>query len=148
MGRVEDIRDKLNFARKVNNHGRVNILGVLLGEVQSLESRASAPLTDEQFYATVKKMIENNNETLALLASNSPERTVALIFENNVLGEFLPQYLDVDAIKKFLAEVDFSQSKSTGQSVGLAMKFFKERKLHVDGKLVKQCVENANKIGE
>lgn len=157
------IRNDLNTARKNNNRTKVRVLGVVLGEIQSKGhgySKYSIP--KEEFYSIIKKIIENNTETAKSLRERSVrdlgtfefvinEKTDAykayeLELENEVLSEYLPKYLSRDEIASHINNIDLTQTKSVGQSIGLAMKYFKSANLPVDGNLVKEVLNERYRL--
>lgn len=142
---LDTIKARIKTAMLSKNDAERNILRVLLGESQTLESRQGG-ITDEQVVKIAKKMIDNNNETIAALPKEDP-RCAALANENIILSSLVPKELTAQDIEAFLLNSDnpeyeqIQNAKADGQAIGIAMKTLKAAGLPVDGKLVGEVVK-------
>jgi uncharacterized protein YqeY len=114
-----------------------NILKVVLGEIQ--RKPVGGKVTEEMAHNVVKGMIKSNEEMIHYFAADNP-RCLECERENAILRAILPAYLSEDAIRSALQSVDIQSAKGDGQAVGMAMKYFKESGLSIEGETVKKVV--------
>ena len=151
---VESIRSQLTAAMKERNEIKKGILRVILGDLSTLESRSGKPPTDEEVKKVIKKLIEGNTETMSHLEKAATfaippisDTWQKLKEENVILNSFLPKNLPKEEIKDFLnlssspIVFEIQGAKSDGQATGLAMKFFKDFDVNIDGKDVSAIVK-------
>jgi uncharacterized protein YqeY len=121
---VDELKKRIALAMKDRDQVAKDVLRVALGEIQTQEHRANAPMSNDDAIAVVRKLIKSNEETMA---ASSDERAKTLARENEILGSFLPQRMTVDEIAAALAPVReaIRAAKSDGQATGVAMKHLK-----------------------
>lgn len=136
---TEVLRSEIQSALKIKDDIKKNVLRVALGEIDTLASRQGT-VSDENCYNILRKLIENNKETISLTSSEEQKNILSL--ENDVLFTFLPRTLSVEEIKNNLSTVinDIKSAKSDGQAVGCAMKHLKQLSLSVTGADVSKAV--------
>jgi uncharacterized protein YqeY len=127
----------------IQNHARlllkkqdsnVQILKVVLGELQ----RSMKPPTDETCYQTIKKMVQNNEETYKLRPSDT------LAKETSFLKSLLPVELTMEEISHHLLNVmsQIREAKSEGMAIGIAMKVLKATGQGVNSAMVASIVKS------
>lgn len=156
----DEIRKQKIQAMKNRDEARRDILTVALGEIQLVETREGS-ITEERCQKILRKMIENNRDTMEKLeqksfssASEKLGQFFQLKHEIRVLEEFLPQLLTKEQIKEYINGVDDLQSgpenridtmENIGKAIGLVMKIFKENNIPVNGKDVAEVVRELRK---
>lgn len=133
----EVIRKKITEATKARMETQKNVLKVVLGEIDTQESRNGKPFSDEDCCRVIKKTLQGIEEMLQYRPNDVKYET-----EKTTLKDLLPKELGVDDIKLALASKfdDLKAAKSDGQATGIAMKSLKELNLIVDGNLVKNII--------
>ncbi|RDJ35139.1 MAG: hypothetical protein DWQ19_09905 [Crenarchaeota archaeon] len=137
---VADMKSSLKKAMFDKNDVEKNILRVVLGEVNQLQmskQQGNKPVADEQVYKIVRKIMQSNNEVIEKLPDDN--RKAVLFQENTILDGFLPHQLSPDEIKIELLKLNLDNSK---KSIGVAMKYFKENEMFVDGNDVRIAIES------
>jgi len=131
------IKADILIATKAKNSNTKNILKVVLGEIDTHEGRGKN-LTDDQIYGVVKKVLQGVEEMLTYKPGDA-----VLLQEKAILSNLLPTQLGRDDIlDKLINKIDeIKNAKADGQATGVAMKYFKENKLVVDGTLVADVVK-------
>lgn len=134
------IKSNLITAMKEKNETKKNIYRVVLGEIDTLESRQVKPLSDEGVAKVIRKVVQNNKETLFFVKDNSAKET--LNTENDILESLLPKTLTTKEIEFLLTELKskITDANNEGQAIGIAMKFLKEKQAIVNGEDVKTIV--------
>jgi uncharacterized protein YqeY len=129
---VDELKKRIAQAMKDRDQVAKDVLRVALGEIQTQEHRANAPLNDEDAVAVVRKLVKSNEETIA---SSSGDRAATLKRENEILAELLPKRMTVDEIVAALAPQRdaIRAAKSDGQATGVAMKHLKATGASFDG---------------
>lgn len=135
---AEEIKKQMMQALKSGRSVEKEILGVALGEIQTVEAREGS-VSDEQAQGIIRRLIKSNDETAAVA---SDEQKSVLANENAILKKLLPQTLGVDAIVTALAPVSAAvrAAGNDGQATGVAMKHLKSQGAVVDGKDVSAAV--------
>lgn len=135
---AEEIKKQMMQALKAGRSVEKEILGVALGEIQTVEAREGS-VSDEQAQGIVRRLIKSNDETAAVAGE---EQKSVLANENAILKKLLPQTLGVDAIVTALAPVSAAlrAAGNDGQATGVAMKHLKAQGAVVDGKDVSAAV--------
>lgn len=142
---MDTLKARIKAAMLARNDAERNILRVLLGEAQTIESRQGS-ITDDQVVKVAKKLIDNNNESMAAMEWDDA-RAVPLAKENEILSSLVPKELTAQDIEAFFLNSnnpEFEQiqnAKADGQATGIAMKALKAAGLAVDGKLVGEVVK-------
>ena len=137
---VDDLKKRITQAMKDRDEVAKDVLRVALGEIQTQEHRANAPMSDEDAVAVVRKLVKSNEETLA---SSTGERAAILKRENEILAALLPKRMTVDEIAGALASQRdaIRAAKSDGQATGVAMKHLKATGASFDGGDVAEAVK-------
>ena len=143
---IDQIKERMRVALKARKTLEKEILGVALGELQTVEARKGS-LSDEEGFAIVRKLVKSNRETHE--ASESPEQRKALEEEIAVLESLLPKSLGAEDVIAALASVHdaIRSAGNDGQATGIAMKTLKGAGAVVDGKLVGEVVRKIRSGG-
>lgn len=137
----DDIKKRIIECMKQKKLEEKNLLGTVLGEIQTEELRGKEVTEDRQI-KIIKKIITNNEETIKKL-TDRPEDIARLERENKILSDFVPKTLGVDEITEELnSEIDKIKSMDVGPATGMAIGLLKKRGLSVNGKDVSQAVRN------
>ena len=125
MALTDEIKTRMRAAMVARDEVTRNILGLVVGEVQTAEARANRALEDAEVTSVVRKILKSNEETLAVSAEG--ESAVALRAEIAVLQSLLPRSMSPEDIALALAPVAeaIRAAKSDGQAMGVAMKHLK-----------------------
>ena len=145
----DEIKTQMIQAMRDKNVIRKEILRVVLGEFQTIESR-DGQISEERCQKVIRKFIDNNKEVILIVQKEEDKEKLEK--ENEILEEFLPKLLSKEEIRGHL---DFSSDPSAGKAVmeepnvgkaiGLAMKFFKKMGDAVNGKDVAEVVKEMKK---
>ena len=138
----DEMKRRMLEAMKARRTVEKDVLRVALGEVQTVESRSGADVSDDEVGRILRKLIKSNEESLA--ATEDAARRATLEEENAVLGSLLPRTLDVAEIVAALAPVREAilGAGGDGQATGVAMKHLKGAGAAVDGKDVSAAVRS------
>lgn len=114
-----------------------SVLKVVLGEIELQESRNGKQLTDDDCYRVIRKTLQGVEEMLTY-KPNDPKFEA----EKTTLQALLPKEMSIHDLKVSLTAKteEIRAAKSDGQATGIAMKFFKENNIPVDGNAVKKVV--------
>lgn len=136
---IEQIKARMLSALKARRTLEKEILGVALGELQTVEARKGT-LSEEEGAAIVRKLVKSNRETLD--ASTNAEQRAALEQEIAILESLLPKSLGEEEILAALTPVADAvrAAGNDGQATGIAVKSLKSAGVVVDGKLVGEVV--------
>lgn len=131
------IKADILAATKAKDNVTKNTLKVVIGEVDTQEGRGKN-LTDEQIYGVIRKVLQGVEEMLTYKPADA-----VLTQEKATLSKLLPSQLGrEDIMNELINKVDeIKNAKGDGQATGIAMKYFKENKLVVDGTLVADVVK-------
>lgn len=134
---IENIKTRLKIALKEKNEIEKNILRLVLGEVQTIESKEGM-INEQRVIKIISKIIESNNETLSYSAIS--KRKDILVEENKILTSLLPKAMTSDEVEEFLVPyaAEIKAANSEGQGTGLAMKKLQGK--IVNGKAVNEVV--------
>lgn len=144
------IKTMIKEAVKTNNIIVKDVLRVVLGSIQ-LES-SSKDLTEDQKLNIIRKLIKSNETTLESMdqkptnewSQEWQENAPKLRLEIATLQTLLPKTLnekEVIALLTMNIISDIKAAKSDGQSLGIAMKYFKSISAPIDNFVVKKVVE-------
>jgi uncharacterized protein YqeY len=132
---LDDVKARMRAALKAGRTAEKEILGVAVGELQTVEAR-NGGLSDDDAMAIIRKLVKSNRETLEL--STDATQRAKLEEEIRILEELLPRALDEaglqSALEPHLAAI--RAAGNDGQATGIAMKALKAAGAVVDGKLV------------
>jgi uncharacterized protein YqeY len=136
---IEQIKARMLSALKARRTVEKEILGVALGELQTVEARKGT-LSEEEGAAIVRKLVKSNRETLEV--STNAEQRATLEQEIAILESLLPKSLGEAEILAALGPVADAvrAAGNDGQATGIAMKSLKAAGVVVDGKLVGDVV--------
>ncbi len=125
MTLIETLRARALAAMKAKDPVATTIYRLAQSEVQALEARAAKPLTEDEAFGALKKLVKANEETLAMGAD--AEKSATLKREIELLTELMPKGLSLDEIKALLAPVAdaIKSAANDGQATGVAMKHLK-----------------------
>lgn len=143
---IDEINKAIKSSIKNENHILVRnraFLRLIKGEIESMQMRQAKPLTEDQHINVLKKLLKANEETITHLPIGD-SRISVLQEENLILGDFIPETLSGEKLKEILTQKqdEILAAKSSGQAVGVCMKFLKEQGVIVDGNQVKLLVES------
>ncbi len=138
---IEEIRKRRTEALKARDSVTKEVLGVALGEIDTLAARAGREATDEDCLQCLRKLVKSNEETRA--ASQDEAVRATLSREIEVLQSLLPRTLDAAGVVAALAPVADAvrAAGNDGQATGVAMKHLKSVGATVDGKVVSAAVK-------
>jgi uncharacterized protein YqeY len=136
---IPQIKERMRAALKARRTLEKEILGVALGELETVEARKGS-LSDEEGFAIIRKLVKSNRETLEV--SESADQKKALEEEIAVLESLLPKALGPAEIEAALSGVRdaIKAAGNDGQATGIAMKTLKANGAVIDGKLVGEIV--------
>lgn len=97
MSLIDQIKNKSAFYFKSGQKEKMNHLKTLIGEIQTIASRAKGDSSDETVIKTIKKFINDAKSTSELSGINNDEYI-------DTLSEFLPKQLTSDEIKQILKD--------------------------------------------
>lgn len=134
-----EIKKRMFAAMKAKAIVEKEILRVALGEITMEDARGNS--SDAVTEGILKKLVKSNRETLA--SSTDAEQKAVLEQEIQILEEFLPKSLGVDAILAALAPVAdaIKAAKADGPATGIAMKHLKQSDAVVEGRDVGEAVK-------
>lgn len=137
---LDDVKTRMRAALKAGRPTEKEILGVLVGELQTVEAR-NGSLGDEEAASIVRKLVKSNRETLEL--STDAAQRAKLEEEIGILEGLLPKALDEDGVRAALEPqlAAIRAAGSDGQATGIAMKALKTSGAVVDGRLVGAVVK-------
>lgn len=139
---ITELKARIIVAMKAGNTQERNILKVVLGDLQSNETRKGTPLTVEECELTVRKIIKGVSETITLTAD--PAAKAALEAEKTIMETLLPKTATEAEITAALAPVTeaIRAAGNDGQATGVAMKQLKVAGLVVAGPMVAAVVKS------
>jgi len=143
---IDELRKKALVAMKAKDPVATTIYRLAQSEAQASEERAGHPLSDDEGFAVLRKLVKSNEETMAASPGDA-ERTATLTRENQLLSELLPKGLSVEEIQAQLASVvdAIRAAGNDGQATGVAMKHLKASGVSATGDLVSQAVRALRK---
>lgn len=138
---IDEIRKRRTEALKSRDSLAKEVLGVALGEIDTIAARQGRDATDEDVLGVVRKLVKSNEETRAAATDEAQKET--LTREIAVLATLLPKTLDVAEVVDALAPVRdaLRAAANDGQATGVAMKHLKSVGAVVDGKVVSAAVK-------
>jgi uncharacterized protein YqeY len=143
---IGQMKERMRTALKARRTLEKEILGVALGELETVEARKGS-LSDEEGFAIIRKLVKSNRETLEISESSDQKKT--LEEEITILESLLPKALGGEEIEGMLAPVKdaIRGAGNDGQATGIAMKTLKAAGAVVDGKLVGDVVRKMRTAG-
>lgn len=149
MSLTEVIRSQLKVAIKEQNELKKGILRVVLGDLSTSESRSGKKISDEDVKRIIRKIIEGNTETLKFLSTDHLSHA-KLTEENHILNSLLPKSLSRQGIRQALLqlEADIKAARNDGMATGLAIKFFRQNLVEVEGTDVSAVVKDMRQFIE
>lgn len=142
MTLIETLRARALASMKAKDGVATTILRLAQSEVQALEARLGRPLTDDEGFGAVRKLVKSNQETLAA-SSGDAEKSAVLKREIELLEELLPKGMSAADIAAALAPVAdaIKAAANDGQATGVAMKHLKAQGANAAGPDVAACVK-------
>ena len=139
---LTQIKTRITAAMKSGNTLERGILKVVLGDLQSNETRKGSALTVEECELTVRKIIKGVSETIALTAD--PVAKATLESEKVIMESLLPKAASIDEVRAALAPVAdaIRAAGNDGQATGAAMKHLKTTGLVLAGPVVSEVVKS------
>ena len=140
MAMIADIRAQMLQAMRDKELARRDILRVLLGDLETFETRKGTAISDEECQQIVRKLIKSNDETLATGPDDATRAKLAN--ENKILSALLPRTMGVEEIVGALSDhADAIRTAGNdGQATGIAMRHLKQSGAVVQGKDVSEAV--------
>lgn len=83
--------------------------------------------TDAEVVATVKKFIDNANDTLKALGEKAPDQRARIEAELTILRGYMPAQADPEAVKALIAEVVAGLAEKSPKQMGVVMGKLTER---------------------
>ena len=134
----EKIKEAHTLARKTNHPSKM-IVGLLLGEIQTVESRNAEPMTNGDILKIIKKLKKSCDEVHKI----SGCATAA--FESLVLSEYLPTTATQDeileAIKGSELWLDILNADVPAKLIGKVQQLLKELGMVTEGKDIAMVVK-------
>lgn len=136
----DEIRAQMIDAMKQKRALERGILKVVLGEIETIESRGGDSLDDDAVIKIVRKLIKSNEESME--ATADPARRETLAAETEILESLVPAALDAAAIVEALAPVgdEIRGAKADGPAMGIAMRHLKSTGAVVESRDVNAAV--------
>ena len=138
---IEKLKTLVMWSMKNKDNLKRDVLRVVLGDMQTLESRQGKISTDE-CVKIIKKLIENLNDSIKLI-SEDIEKVDKMHKEVDILQGLLPKELSREEIKNALSseKEKIIVGDNDGKAIGLAMGYFKSKQIVVNGKEVAEVVK-------
>lgn len=135
----DTIKKEITSAMKSGDHLKRDIFKLVLGEIQSQETRTGKDISDYKIESIIRKLIESNKE---VLSHKQDER----LSQENAILETLPQTktMTIEEIEKYLERSgeEIRAANNDGQAMGIAMKAMKL----CEGKALGQDIKEAVSI--
>jgi len=144
----ETLKDQIKQAMRDKDRVRRDILKLALSEITS--KSAMGEVTQEQAEKLVRKIVENNHESIAALAKRDSgddrEKLVQLKVENEILEELLPKEWSTQDVQTFIEKENLAEpiaaANNDGQAMGIAMKALKSAGAAAKGNVVNQVIRS------
>lgn len=148
MTLVDTLRTQIKQAMRDKDSVRRDILKLALSEITS--QAAMGEVTEERAEKLVRKIVENNQESIAALAKRDSgsdrEKLEQLECENKILEELLPKEWSVADVQSFIEKAGLAESiaaaQNDGQAMGIAMKAIKSEGAAARGNVVNQVIRS------
>ena len=128
---VDEIQKEIISALRSGQETKKNILKLVLSETQRLNKQ-----DDQTVISIIEKLIESNKEVIKY------GHDTKLARENEVLGQFLPTYIDCAQIEHMLNNIKHELVPlNAGQAIGKALKFLKGQNVNFKNEDVKNTLE-------
>lgn len=113
-------------ARKRRDPVAIPVLSTLVSEASMVgKNDGNREPTDGEVFTTIKKMVKNTHETLAV--ARNEEQKKQLVAEIAVLSAFLPRQFSKDELSAELDILIAEQRASSMKDMGRVMKVLKEK---------------------
>ncbi len=133
------MREDLTRAIKERDEPKKNILKVVIADIERINP---AQLNDDKCDAVISKTYEGMLQLSQFMEKSADKRISGLRVELSILSLYLPKSLTKENIMAELEKMrDNFVSVPDGQCMKMAMERFKSLGVKVDGKLVKQCID-------
>jgi hypothetical protein len=139
---INKIREAMNEARKGNDAIRKNLLVTLFSESQMVgKNKANRESTDDEVVATIKKFVNNTEETLKFMKERNVDSGNQQ-HELEILQEFLPKQLSEQELREEIKAIIESLSEKSPKMMGAVMAGLKAKHgANYDGKLASALVK-------
>ena len=139
---INTIREAMNEARKGNDAIRKNLLVTLFSESQMVgKNKANRESTDDEVVATIKKFVNNTEETLKFMKERNVDSGNQQ-HELEILQEFLPKQLSEQELREEIKAIIESLSEKSPKMMGAVMAGLKAKHgANYDGKLASALVK-------
>lgn len=144
---IDELRKRALAAAKAKDSVATTIYRLAVGELQTLEARAGQTPSEQEAFATVRKLVKSNEETLA--ATTDAEKRAVLERETALLKELLPSGPSAADVLAALAPVADAvrAAANDGAATGVAMKHLKAQGFAADGQTVSAAVRSLRNGG-
>lgn len=137
---VEEINEGIKEAMKSKNTLRLSVLRMLKSKILNVDARGN--LEDKEVIKIFKTYLGNLEEAFEQAAlAGRKEMSDQLKEEISVVQEFLPKMLSQEETLKLVKAAISESGARTKKDVGLVMKSVMKQGQNVDGKIVKECVD-------
>lgn len=132
---IDQLKARMMAAMKARDTVVKEAMRTAIGEITKTGEEA----TDERVMTVLRKMVKSNIEALEYAEGEAAQ---GLKRENELLGEYLPQALELDQVLAILEPQKDAivGAGNAGQATGIAMKTLKPTGAVVDGKTVNLAV--------
>ena len=148
MEMIDQIKENMFAAMRTGRTVEKEVLQVVLGEIQSLQTKSGVKPPQEVIEGIIRKMTVSNEEVIKGLAKRDTDKDKAkvskLTEENSILRDYLPPQLDCDRLlmcpeikDAILAYTD----KNTGKLIGQIISLAKQAGCYVEGGEVKKAID-------
>ena len=141
---VNEIRSEMVTALKNGDKERKQVYsGILDALTKEAKALLVDNLTPEQEIAVIKRMLKQTNESIEKCPASRPKIAEKLMFERDIIAQYMPQQMSEDEIKAVMNEV-FAELGITAPTKGDKGKIMKvlmpKVKGKADGKLVNEIL--------
>lgn len=126
---LEKMKSDLMSARRNKDRKTLSVLTTIIGEIET-KSKIEK-VDDAKIISMIKKVISNNEDTIKL----SPSNTESLLFENQLLSDYLPKQLSEEELRNEILKIGSTQIQIVMK--GLEEKFSGQYDRGLAAKIVK-----------
>lgn len=141
---VNEIRNEMVTALKNGDKERKQVYsGILDALTKEAKNLLVDNLTPEQEVQVIKRMLNQNRDSIENCPASRPEILEKLNFERDIIAQYMPQQMNEDEIKAVINEVfaELDITAPTKSDKGKIMKVLMSKvKGKADGKLVNEIL--------
>ena len=141
---VNEIRNEMVTALKNGDKERKRVYsGILDALIKEAKNLLVDNLTPEQEVQVIKRMLNQNRDSIENCPASRPEILEKLNFERDIIAQYMPQQMNEDEIKAVINEVlaELNITAPTKGDKGKIMKVLMPKvKGKADGKLVNETL--------